>query len=116
MAGLDNAVLVSEENLKASLLTIGVIEVTLAPNAAWTRKINILGNIYVLEDVDLKVSVLDEVANSPTLGYWLPANAVASSGWKDDGSLIVINEHSTSLKFRITAKAIRSDMGLLIEE
>lgn len=116
MAGLKDAVLISEENLQAILLTIGIIEVTLAPNATWTRKINILGDVYLLKDVDLKVSVLDEVANSPTLGYWLPADAVASIGWKDSGDLIVINQHSTSLKFRITAKAIRSDMGLLIEE
>lgn len=116
MSGLANAELVSVTYLNNSFLTIGVIDVQLAAGEVWTRKINILGGTYVLDDIDLKVSVLDEVVGSPTNGYWLAADAVVTKGWKNDGNLIVINEHSTPLKLRITAKATRSDMGLLVGE
>lgn len=115
MSGLQDAVLVSVDNLESSFLTIGRIEVTLQPNATWTRKIVVEGDGYQLNNIDLKIFVLDREVASPTNGYWMPADAVVAYGWKDDGSLIVINQHTTALKLLITAKAFRNGMGRPVE-
>lgn len=113
VAGLLNADLVSTTYLKNNFLATGNVDITLAAGATWTKTIEDTsenGN-FDFNFIDLKVFVLDEVAGSATNGFWIPADAVVSTGWKSQGQLIVINQHSTELKLRITATARRFNDG-----
>lgn len=54
-----------------------------------------------LTKTEVQVYVLDTDVGSPTNGYYVDAGAIAGFGFKEDGKIRVVNQHTDTLSFMI---------------
>lgn len=54
-----------------------------------------------LTKINIRVDVLDTEGGSVTNGYFVDAVAVAAIGWKENGSVIIVNQHQATQNFYI---------------
>lgn len=63
-----------------------------------------------LTKTEVKVFVLDTDAGSDTNGYYVDAGAVAGFGFKEDGKIRVVNQHTDTLSFIIRVIVYRKPL------
>jgi hypothetical protein len=56
---------------------------------------------YDMDKNEVQIFVLDTDPASPTFEFYIDANAVATLGMKEDGTIRIINQHTDTLKFWI---------------
>lgn len=65
---------------------------------------------YDLTQTEIQVYVLDSEVGSPTNGYYIDAGAIAAFGFKEDGSVKVVNQHDAALSFMIRVVLYRKPL------
>lgn len=102
---IKNKVLVTKDTLYHYRNFIAYGELDLTAGQVWDYDIAAaLGAdlpLYDLAKIEIAVYVKDTDPSSPTFDYFVDAGAVAASGFKDDGKVRVVNQHTATLTFNI---------------
>lgn len=102
---LAGATLVSKGTLYGRHGYQAEVKTSLNPTGSWSYDTAaVLGADavkYNLARIEVDVFVLDADAGSPTNGYYVPAGAVAAYGFKEDGHVTVVNQHTAAQDFFI---------------
>ena len=110
MALSKDSVLVSPQYAETVVNLLVSEKLSLASNTNKTYSLNTLLDTkvaeYNLASVSVELLVLDSVTGSTTINYYIPADAVAIVGIKEDGSVLIRNTFDTTLNFlvRITVR------------
>lgn len=113
-SNLQNAVLVSKGTLYGRRAFQNVTKTDLAAGQVWDHdtaaSLGANAARYDLTRTEIEVFVLDTDVDSPTTGYYVPAGAVAGIGYKEDGHVRVVNQHTATLSFIIRVFVVLNEV------
>lgn len=102
---IKDAILVTKDTFNNARVIQANEKITLAAGGVWSYPIVLDPLEYDLTLTEISVSMLDEDIASPTFEYYIKAPATVVVGWKEDGSLRVVNNHTDPLSLVIRAVA-----------
>ena len=91
------------------------LKTDLAAGQAWNYDLAaVLGAVEAekcdLTKTEIQVYVLDTDVGSATNGYYVDAGAIAGFGFKEDGKVRVVNQHTDTLSFMIRVVLYRKPL------
>lgn len=111
---LNGAVLTSKNTTYGRRYYVKDIKVTINIGATWDydMKTDLGANtaIFDLTRTEVEVFVVDQDSGSSTNGFWVSAIGIASVGFKEDGTVRVVNLGSANLQFKIRVFAVLKEV------
>lgn len=98
---IKDAKLISTDTFNAFRATLGNLLATIEPGQKW--EYSWFGNqeLYYPESLEMGVFVYDNEPTSPTFGFYIRPDSTTTYGWRENGSMIVVNNHTAARDYLI---------------